>query len=118
MAILVMATGVWNLRGEGEGAIKQSERVALITGASYGLGLEVARLFARQRMRLGLTARGAEALQEAVDEGLAPGAARGDRQSRAPREGLPSGPRGRLPVARVRGPAPDPAVRGVSAQAV
>src|SRR5262245_12302289 len=44
------------------------ERVALITGASKGLGREVARLFARRGMRLVVTARGAEALAEAADE--------------------------------------------------
>ncbi|MGH2350663.1 MAG: SDR family NAD(P)-dependent oxidoreductase, partial [Chloroflexota bacterium] len=33
--------------------------VALITGASRGLGLEIARLFARRGARLLLTARGA-----------------------------------------------------------
>lgn len=42
--------------------------VALITGASRGLGLEVARLFAHEGMRLIVTARGADALQAAVDE--------------------------------------------------
>src|SRR5438093_8338123 len=46
----------------------EQERVALITGASRGLGREIARLFARQKISLVLTARGAEALQEAVDE--------------------------------------------------
>ena len=45
--------------------------VALITGASRGLGLEIARLLARQRARLILTARGAEALRQAEDELLA-----------------------------------------------
>jgi NAD(P)-dependent dehydrogenase (short-subunit alcohol dehydrogenase family) len=48
--------------------MRQSERVALITGASQGLGLEIARVFARQGMRLVLTARGAEALQAAAHE--------------------------------------------------
>jgi len=42
--------------------------VALITGASRGLGLEVARAYARRGLRLILTARGAEALQLAADE--------------------------------------------------
>lgn len=48
--------------------MQQSERVALITGASRGLGQEVARLFARRGMPLVLTARGGEALQEAAGE--------------------------------------------------
>src|SRR5712692_9464306 len=48
--------------------MKQSERVALITGASQGLGLEIARLFARQGTRLVLTARGAAALKATADE--------------------------------------------------
>jgi NAD(P)-dependent dehydrogenase (short-subunit alcohol dehydrogenase family) len=42
--------------------------VALITGASRGLGLEVARAYARRGLRLILTARGAEALEQAADE--------------------------------------------------
>src|SRR4051794_24133270 len=45
-----------------------TERVALITGASRGLGREIARLLARQGTRLILTARGAEALQSVADE--------------------------------------------------
>jgi NAD(P)-dependent dehydrogenase (short-subunit alcohol dehydrogenase family) len=45
--------------------------VALITGASRGLGREIARLLARQGARLILTARGAAALREAEDELLA-----------------------------------------------
>ncbi len=43
-------------------------QVALITGASRGLGLEVARAYARHGLRLILTARGAEALQVAADD--------------------------------------------------
>ena len=43
-------------------------QVALITGASRGLGLEVARAYARRGLRLILTARGADALQLAADE--------------------------------------------------
>jgi NAD(P)-dependent dehydrogenase (short-subunit alcohol dehydrogenase family) len=46
----------------------QGKSVALITGASRGLGKEVARLFAEQGMRLILTARGAEALNAVVEE--------------------------------------------------
>jgi NAD(P)-dependent dehydrogenase (short-subunit alcohol dehydrogenase family) len=45
-----------------------AERVALVTGASRGLGLEIARLLARQGSRLILTARGADALERAADE--------------------------------------------------
>jgi NAD(P)-dependent dehydrogenase (short-subunit alcohol dehydrogenase family) len=53
----------------GETIVDQSHRqVALITGASRGLGLEVARLFAREKIDLILTARGATALQQASDE--------------------------------------------------
>jgi NAD(P)-dependent dehydrogenase (short-subunit alcohol dehydrogenase family) len=43
-------------------------RVALITGASQGLGLEIARLYARRRIGLILTARGAEPLEAARRE--------------------------------------------------
>lgn len=43
-------------------------RVALITGASRGLGLEIARLFARRHMPLVITARGDAALAEAAAE--------------------------------------------------
>jgi NAD(P)-dependent dehydrogenase (short-subunit alcohol dehydrogenase family) len=44
------------------------KKVALITGASRGLGLEIARLYAREGMRLILTSRGAAALAEAAIE--------------------------------------------------
>ena len=43
------------------------DRVALISGASRGLGWEVARLLAQRGVRLILTARGAEALAHAAD---------------------------------------------------
>src|SRR5688500_13476097 len=46
----------------------QQPLVALITGASRGLGREIARLSARRGNGLVLTARDAAALQEAVDE--------------------------------------------------
>ena len=46
----------------------QQERVILITGASRGLGLEIARLYARYGAALILTARGADALEEAASE--------------------------------------------------
>jgi NAD(P)-dependent dehydrogenase (short-subunit alcohol dehydrogenase family) len=42
--------------------------IALITGASRGLGLEIARLFAGEGVSLILTARGAEALRAAESE--------------------------------------------------
>ncbi len=43
-------------------------QVALVTGASRGLGREVARLLARRGVRLILTARGAPALQQTASE--------------------------------------------------
>ncbi len=46
----------------------ETRPVALITGASRGLGLEIARLFAQRGMSLILTARGEEALSAASDE--------------------------------------------------
>jgi len=45
-----------------------STRVALITGASRGLGLEIARAYARRGLRLILTARAADPLKQAADE--------------------------------------------------
>jgi NAD(P)-dependent dehydrogenase (short-subunit alcohol dehydrogenase family) len=48
--------------------MKLQDSVALITGASKGLGLEVARLYADRGARLVIAARGAEALQEAAAE--------------------------------------------------
>ena len=42
--------------------------VALITGASRGLGLEIARAYARRNLRLVLTARGSASLAEAATE--------------------------------------------------
>jgi len=50
------------------GALNGGGRVALITGASRGLGLEVARLYARRGLRLVLTARGEADLKRAADE--------------------------------------------------
>jgi len=46
-------------------AMVSQPRTALITGASRGLGLEIARLFARQGTKLVITARGEAALREA-----------------------------------------------------
>lgn len=46
----------------------QRSQVALVTGASRGLGREVARLLAQRGVRLILTARGRRALEEAADE--------------------------------------------------
>jgi NAD(P)-dependent dehydrogenase (short-subunit alcohol dehydrogenase family) len=48
--------------------MEQQKRVALITGASRGLGREIAKLFAQRGMKLVLTARGAQALQETAKE--------------------------------------------------
>ena len=47
---------------------ERSESVALITGASRGLGLEVARLYAGRGMPLIITARHSLALAVAADE--------------------------------------------------
>ena len=44
------------------------DRVAVITGASKGLGREIARLYARRGANLVLVARGAADLQKAADE--------------------------------------------------
>src|SRR3981189_2709478 len=44
------------------------KQVALITGASRGLGLEIARAYARRGMELILTARGEPALQRAAEQ--------------------------------------------------
>lgn len=48
--------------------MKLRERVALITGASRGLGLEIARQFAGRGARLVLVARGEAVLRQAADE--------------------------------------------------
>jgi NAD(P)-dependent dehydrogenase (short-subunit alcohol dehydrogenase family) len=53
---------------EGEHTMSTTDRVALVTGASQGLGQEIARLLARHGARLILTARGSEALQATADE--------------------------------------------------
>jgi NAD(P)-dependent dehydrogenase (short-subunit alcohol dehydrogenase family) len=52
----------------GDELMQQQQPVALITGASRGLGLEIARLFARRGMPLVVTARGRAALEAAADE--------------------------------------------------
>jgi NAD(P)-dependent dehydrogenase (short-subunit alcohol dehydrogenase family) len=44
------------------------DRVAVITGASKGLGREIARLYARRGAKLALVARGAADLQKAAEE--------------------------------------------------
>ncbi len=44
------------------------QRVAVITGASQGLGLEIARVYARHDIGLIVTARGADALDQAASE--------------------------------------------------
>ncbi len=48
--------------------MKLAESVALITGASKGLGLQIARLYADRGARLVIAARGAETLQQAAEE--------------------------------------------------
>lgn len=48
--------------------MRLSGRVALITGASRGLGLEIARLYARAGAKLVVVARGEAALREAAEE--------------------------------------------------
>jgi NAD(P)-dependent dehydrogenase (short-subunit alcohol dehydrogenase family) len=48
--------------------MKLAESVALITGASKGLGLEIARLYADRGAPLVIAARGAETLQQAAEE--------------------------------------------------
>jgi len=71
-------------------------RVALITGASKGLGLEIARLYARKGARLILTARGGDLLASAAREldgltdvlALGGDVADADHAERLVREGL------------------------------
>ncbi len=46
----------------------RNDDVAVVTGASRGLGLEVARLLAERGLRLILTARGGQELEQAADE--------------------------------------------------
>ena len=48
--------------------MNETPRVALITGASHGLGLELARLLAKRRTKLIIIARGEAALEDAGDE--------------------------------------------------
>jgi len=48
--------------------MRLEESVALITGASLGLGMEIARLCADRGARLVIAARGAETLQQAAEE--------------------------------------------------
>lgn len=50
-----------------------TERVTLITGASSGIGMELARVFASHRHRLALVARRADRLQSLADEIVAQG---------------------------------------------
>ncbi len=43
-------------------------KVAIISGASYGMGFTMAELFAREGAKVVMTARGADQLQAAVDQ--------------------------------------------------
>lgn len=61
----------WLANTDEKAIMNSTPMVVLITGASRGLGREVARLLARQGARLILTARGAAALREVEDELLA-----------------------------------------------
>jgi len=56
--------------------LKMTGRVTLITGASAGIGCELARIFARAGKRVALVARRAERLQVLADEIAAGGGAR------------------------------------------
>ena len=49
-------------------SLRLTERVALVTGASRGIGLAVARRVVAEGGRVVMTARGADALKEAADE--------------------------------------------------
>jgi short-subunit dehydrogenase len=55
-----------------------SKPIVLVTGASGGIGLELARLFARDRHPLAITARGQGRLDEVAEELAAAGAPRVD----------------------------------------
>src|SRR5438270_27847 len=93
-------TGVGELYCEGEETRRQSERVALITGASQGLGLEIARLLAREVARRVRTARGAGATLARAGRRARrhrhPGVRRGPRRHEYP--DAPRGGAGRGPV--------------------
>jgi short-subunit dehydrogenase len=58
----------WLLVKEVRNSSIMATQVALITGASSGLGLEIARAYAQLGLQLILTARGAEPLTQASDE--------------------------------------------------
>src|SRR5512136_419652 len=55
-------TGVWVIMG------KLENRVAIVTGASSGMGKEIARLFAQEGASVVAIARHKEKLQGAIDE--------------------------------------------------
>ncbi len=71
---------------------KLDGKVAVVTGASRGLGLAIARLFARQGARVVLSARSEDAIREAAEtlrsEGLEAGAFACDVSDRQQVEGL------------------------------
>jgi NAD(P)-dependent dehydrogenase (short-subunit alcohol dehydrogenase family) len=64
----MQAGGAYYRQQKGDLRMPSNERVVLITGASRGLGWEVARCFARRQAGLIVTARDDRALQEAAAE--------------------------------------------------
>src|SRR5260370_14957901 len=76
-----------------------TERVTLITGASAGIGAELARIFASNGHRVALVARRAERLAALAGEITANGGGR-------PRFGCPRSPNTPAPRHKLPGPAP------------
>src|SRR4051812_32344096 len=62
------ASGDSNASNEGAHDMESNGRTALITGASRGLGLALARELARRRWQLIIDARGADALDAAAQD--------------------------------------------------